>query len=65
MNSFEFQNMVVESLKDSNFDPKEHEAYAFCVDYFLGEMPRSRIKDFMMSALAEVDWEQVEQIVSM
>ena len=54
------EDLVIEALVDSNFDPNKHEAYAFCTDMFEKTTP-GRLRDAVFSSLGKVDWDRVTE----
>lgn len=50
---------VIEHLVDSDFNPDEHEAYAYSVE----DLPTHRIGGVLIDALNKLDWAYIEAAV--
>lgn len=59
----ELQDIVIEDLVDSDFQPKVHEAYAYISDRN-PTLVLSRVGGFFLRQLEALNWDEIEKRIS-
>lgn len=56
-------SLVIEDLVDSDFDPKQHEAYAYITDRYKS-LARGRVGCSFLRQLNSLNWKSIQNIVT-